>query len=137
MVYSSISFFFFLHHAQSLHDHTNGFKYVSKMLSWSFTQLFTDSNCSISPGQIVPLSVWWIYGHIDSINLAILPNSDMNLTLNFSFLLDAWGYYISLVCVILYLKSLFIYHYIGYLFNYFVLGWPVPLVWDHPKSLRT
>ena len=90
MVYSSISFFFFfLHHAQSLHDHTNGFKYVSKMLSRSFIQLFTDSNCSISPGQIVPLSVWQIYGHTDSINLGILPTSDMNLTLNFSFLLDA------------------------------------------------
>ena len=45
--------------------------------------------------------------------------------------------YITYVCNSVSQVSAFIYRYVGYLFGYFVLGWPEPLVWDHPKGLRT
>lgn len=49
---------------------------VSKIPSHSLIQLlFTGSNFSIGPE---PLSVWG-FGHTDSINLAILPTTVMNL----------------------------------------------------------
>lgn len=98
---------FFVFHSQSLHDDTDWFKYVPRILSHSLIQLlFTGSSYLFSLEPFIVCLC--IYGHTGNINLDILPNSDMNLNFNFSFLLDGCGYYISLVCLILYFKLPFL-----------------------------
>lgn len=73
----------------------------SKILSHLLIQLlFTGSSYFFSLKPFIVCLC--IYGHVDNINL------DMHLNFNFSFLLDGWGCYMPLICVILYVRLPFL-----------------------------